>query len=210
MSEEKVKLPEKVSPIGMAKYAWLNKADTKFAKDGKGDFKVRVLIEDTEANRAWCAAVEAEGKAFAKAQGIKLKKTAKVPFIFPEDVDEDDFIPDPDTGKAAYDEDHRGKIWFETKSKFKPGLIDSKKQELPEDVLVMSGDKVRIKFALNPYEGLGSGINFRLKVAQLIEKNTTFSGERRVDTSGFDEVEDGYTANRSARDNDDEDGDEQF
>lgn len=210
MSKEKAKHPTFVTPIGIAKYAWLNKPDTKFAKDGDGDFKVRVLIEDTEENRAWCDKVIAAGVTFAKETGVKLKKNHKTPFVYPEDVDEDDFIPDEDTGKARYDEDHQGKIFFEIKSKYKPGLIDTANppQELPESVLVMSGDKVRVKFSPNPYEGLGSGINFRLRVVQLVEKNTTFSGGG-VDTSGFDPVEDGYVYEGGDKDRD-EDEEEDF
>lgn len=202
MSQGKPKAPHTVSPLGIFKYAWLNKPDTKFAKDGGGDFKVRVLIEDNADNRAWAEKVIEDAKAFARIAGVKLKKGHKTPFMFPEDFDEDDFIPDPETGKAAYDEDHKGKIVFECKSKYKPGLIDSHKQELPEDILVMSGDKGKVKVQLNPYDGLGSGISLRLKVAQLIEKNTTYSGGG-VDTSGFDD-EDGYTAPaRGAEDDDD-------
>lgn len=206
MSKEKPKAPIHVAPRGIAKYAWLNKADTKFSKDGAGDFKVRVLIEDTDENREWADRVIASGKEFAKTTGVKLKKGFKTAFTFPEDVDEDDFIPDTDTGKAKYDEDHKGRIFFELKSKFKPGLIDSAKNELPDDVVVMSGDVVRVKFRVNPYDGLGSGINYRLAVVQLIEKNTTYSGNGKTDTSGFDEEEGGYVCQRS----DDDDGNDDF
>lgn len=206
MSNKKPKGKTAVTPKGLSKYAWLNKPDNGF--DGKGDptFKARILIEDTEENREWCDSVIAKGKESAKEQKIKLRKNFKTPFNFPEDQDEDDFVPEEGKDKPRLDEDHKDKIFFEVKSKFKPALIDAMKSELPEDVLIMSGDIVRAKFELVPYEGLGSGLSFRVKTVQLIEKNTAFSGGG-ADTDGFDEEEDGYVA-KTNDDDEDEDDDE--
>ncbi len=198
---EKKKFPTLVTPLGIAKYAWLNKPDTKFSQKPEGEFKVRILIEDNEQGRAFCDKVIEAGKAFAKETDVKLKKTFHSPFIFPEDVDEDDFLPEEGKEKPKYDEDYRGKIFFDAKSVFKPGLIDAKKVELPENVYPMPGDKIKVKIAVSPYDGLGSGIALKLNVVQLIEKNTSFSG--KPNTDGFDE-EDGYEAPHR------EEGEEEF
>jgi hypothetical protein len=202
----KVKYSKFVSPIGIAKFAWLNKPDDKF---GKEEFKVRVVIEDNEANREWCEKVFEAGKAEAKKAGVKLKKAAKSPFNYPEDQDEDDYVAEEGKDHPKLDEDHQGAIFFEAKTQFQPGLIDSARQSLPDDVQIRGGDKIRVKIELNPYEGFGSGVSLRLKTAQLVEKNTSFSGGG-ADTDGFDDVEDGYVADQTSGDSEDGDEDEDF
>jgi len=194
MSNKKPKFQHPVSPIGIAKYCWVNNPDKGF--DGKNEpkYKTRIVIEDTEENRAWVENVLKVAQVEAKANDIKLKKVFKSPFQFPEDQDEEDFIPQAGKERPKLDEDHRGRIYFDAKSSFKPGLIDSARKELPEDVKIMSGDKIKIKVEVLPYDGLGSGVSLRLKVVQLIEKNTTYSGSGKPNVEGFDDVEGGYTA----------------
>lgn len=188
----KAKYTTFVSPIGIAKFAWLNKPDAGYDGKSTPQFKIRVLIEDTDENRAWCDSVVAQAAIDAKTNSVKLKKVFNVPFNYPEDQDEDDFVPAEGKERPKLDEDHRGRIFFDTKSQYKPAQIDTKRVALPEDVYIMSGDEVRVKFELFAYEGLGSGVSFRPKVAQLIAKNTSFSGGA-VNTDGFDDV-DGYEA----------------
>ncbi|MDO5647348.1 ssDNA-binding protein [Paracoccus sp. (in: a-proteobacteria)] len=208
MTEKKQRGTCLVTPTGIAKYAWLNKPDNGFNGKEEPAFKVRILLDDTDENRAWCDKVIETAKADARRMGVKLKKVHKIPFQFPEDQDEDDFIPQEGRERPRLDEDHKGRIFFETKSKFKPGLIDSARNALPEDVFIMSGDKARVKFEINPYEGLGSGISFRLRTAQLVEKNTSFSGGHGPDTDGFEDIEDGYVADQTTGGEDDDDEDE--
>ncbi len=195
-THKKLKFTRSVSPRGTFKFTWLDKPDNGY--DGKSEpkYKTRVLIEDTPENRAWANGVIETTLEEAKAQGVKLKKVFHNPFVFPEDVDEDDFIPAEGRDKPKYDEDHRGKIFFETKSSYRPSQIDASKDPLPEGVRIMSGDQGRVKIEPTAYEGLGSGISLRPVTVQLLAKNTSFSG--RADTDGFDE-EEGYTAAGSER-----------
>lgn len=193
MATKKEKGSTFVTPAGIAKYSWLTKPDSGFNGKEEPTFKTRIIIEDNDENRAWVEQVNEAAKADAKRMGVKLKKIFKTPFQLPEDQDEDDFVPQEGREKPRLDEDHQGAIFFELKSKFKPGLIDSLRQPLPEDVFIMSGDKIRAKFEIVPYEGLGSGISFRLRTAQLLEKNTSFS-QGGIDADGFDDYEDGYQA----------------
>lgn len=196
MADKKPVYSTYISPVGIAKFCWLDKPDKGFDAKSEPKFKVRVLIEDTPENRAKIEAVLATAQAEAKRDGVKIKKVFGNPFKFPEDQDEDDFIPAEGKDKAKLDEDHRGVIFFDCKTGYKPGLIDSLRENLPDDVKIMSGDKVKAKVAVNPYEGFGGGFSLQLKVVQLIEKNTTFS-RGKVNTDGFDDVEDGYVAEAS-------------
>lgn len=199
----KPKFSRLVSPVGIAKLAFVHDPSQPF--EGKGDpqFKIRVLLDDTEENRKWCDETFEQGKAEAKANKVKLKKAAKNPFNFPEDADEDDFIPEDGKDKPKFDEDYRDRIWFETKSKYQPGLIDTARQALPEGVKIFNNDDVRTKIELNPYEGFGSGLSLRLITVQLVNKNSSFT-PGQADTDGFGDVEDGYVA-PSGGDDEDED-----
>lgn len=192
MSTKKPKFSEPVSPIGTAQHAWINKPSAPYEGKGEPQYKCTILLEDDATSRAWAESCMATAFAEAKTAGIKLKKVHHNPFTFPEDVDEDDFLVDPSTGKSKLDESYRGKIYFTAKSQYQPGMIDTKRDPLPEDVRIMSGDSVRLKVQLNPYEGLGSGVSLRLITVQLVEKNTSFSGGG-VRTDGFDDI-DGYQA----------------
>lgn len=187
---KKFKYTRHVSPRGMFKYAWVNKPDS---YQGKEQFKVTHLMEDTEEVRAWCDKVMESAIEEAKKAGVKLKRKPASPFVYPEDIDEDDFVPEEGKDKPKYDEDYRGKIFFTTKTNFKPGAIDAHRQSLPDDVRIMSGDEGRVRVENNPYEGFGSGVSLRFVTIQLLEKNNTFSGEGYVDTDGFED-EDGYVA----------------
>lgn len=177
------------TPIGTAKYAWLRTPDTKFSTDGKGKYKLRILIDDNEENRAWANSLIEQCKEDAKLAGILLKKTSKLPIKFPEDIEPEEFEIPQGKERAAYDEDHKGKIFFEASSSFAPGLIDSAKVELPEEINIMSGDTIKAKIQGNPYDGLGGGVSLRLMMVQLVEKKTT-SGSSKTD--GFDVIEGGF------------------
>jgi len=203
----KPKYTQFVTPTGIAKYTYLAKPQDPYQGKGDPQFKVRILLDDTAENRAWIDKVVETGVAEAKKNGVKLKKVFQNPFKYPEDQDEDDFLPEEGKDHPKLDEDHKGRIFVEFKSKFKPGLIDSARATLPEDVKIYGGDTIRVKFELNPYEMQGSGLSLRLKVVQLIAKNTSYSGGG-VNTDGFDDVEGGYVSEPG--DDDEESGNEQF
>ena len=199
------KYSEYVTAVGMAKMSFLDKPSPPY--QGKGDpmYKTRILIEDTAENRAWCEGVIAKALEEAKKNGVKIKKVFHNPFIMPEDVDEDDFVAEEGKDYPKYDEDHVGKIFFEAKSKYQPGLIDAAKQSLPEGVRIFGGDTIREKIVAAPFvSGANTGITLRLITVQLIEKNAAFGGDRAPDTGGFDEVEGGYIAPAGSGDDEEE------
>lgn len=202
----KFKFSRPVSPPGIAKFIYDTKPQAPYKQGDKEYFKVRVLLDDTEENRGWCNKVIEQAKTEAKKAGVKVKKNCKTPFQFPEDQDEDDYVPEEGKDRPKLDEDHQGRIFFEAKSTFPPGRIDAKKNSLTDETRIMGGDIVRVKVQYNPYEGLGSGISFYFVTIQLIEKNTSFTGGG-VDDDGFDE-EDGFE--ESSEDNDYDDDDDEI
>lgn len=183
---KKVPLPSVVSPVGVAAYAWVNKPDTKFAKPGEnGKYKITLVLDDTEDNRSFLSKIEAAAREIAPQMDpvVKMKRVlTHTPWSLPEDDDPSD---------EKLKEEFKGKIRLTANSDFKPGQIDSNRQGLPEDIFVMSGDHVRIKAMVKPFDGLGGGISLKLKTVQLINKVHRAGG---VDTSGFDDIDDGYVA----------------
>jgi hypothetical protein len=191
---EKIKFTSFVSAAGIAKYAWLDKPDPYQLEKGKTEFKLRILLDDNEETRAWVNKVLTTAKADAAKAGVKLKKVWHNPFKMPEDQDEDDYVPAEGKDKPRLDADHQGRIFFEAKTGFVPALLGLEKDEkgnliaLAENVRIMSGDRVKVKFTLNPYEGLGSGVSFRLNAVQLVKKASNFvAGTFAADEFGSDE-----------------------
>ncbi len=183
MAEDKkrYKYPSFVTGMAMAKYAWLDKWDPYQLKQGKEEHKLRTLLVDNEENRAFVKKVLDATVEHAPKGGIKLKKAWKNPFKFPEDLDEDDFVVQEGKDKPKFDEDHVGKIFFEAKTGYPVAMLSTEKDEkgnliaLAEGVKIMSGDFIKTKFTINPYDGLGSGVGFRLNAVQLIKKNSNFT-----------------------------------
>lgn len=179
---------------GMAKYAWLDKPDPYQMDKGKEQYKLRMLLDDDDTMREQIALIMSTGIKEAKLASVKLKKVVANPFKFPEDMDEDDYVVQEGYEKPKLDEDHKDRIWVEVKTSFKPAMIGTAKNEkgeyeaLPDNVKIMSGDIVRIKVMVNPYEGFGGGISLRLVTAQLVKKSSNFT--QGADTRGFDDFDD--------------------
>lgn len=93
-----------------------------------------------------------------------------------------------------------GKTWDR-----KPLVIDSKKKEMPTDVAVWGGSKIRVQAEIDEWEFSGKkGISLRPMVVQVLELVT---GGDRNDLSAFDE-EDGFETDSDlgAFDNEDSSG----
>jgi len=203
-AKKKPQFPTVYTPAGVGKYMWLTKPDNYL---GEEQFKARILLNDNEANRAWVEAQIELAKKVASANEIRLKKNFKTPFQFPEDQDEDDFVPQEGKDKPKLDEDHRGKIFFSVKSSYRPAVIGTVKNEkgefseLPDGTLAMSGDEIRLKLQLVPYDGLGSGLSYRLQGCQLLAKRSGFKGSVG---GGWDELPEGYGEESQTEGHDDD------
>lgn len=211
MAGKKPKFLLHVSPVGTAAYAWVNKPDTKFKAEG--EFKLTLLIPKGEQADAMIEAYtqkaiqgakdnpETEGMVgFLKAQ---KKGGINLPWA---DGDE---MADEAAEEGKDKEQFRGFMVFTYKTGFKPNSFDAKRQPLPENVFVMSGDSVRVSCVVKPYKTpTVTGIKLQMKGVQLITKAQRGGG------CDFDEYEDGFNAseyeapNKSNTDADDEDGED--
>ena len=94
-----------VTPKGVAAYPYLTRAD--YAYNVEGIYKTKLRVDEADAKE-----LMADIKALIVEEFGSNAKAAKLPFK-----------KDPDTGM----------IEFNTKSKFKPKLMDSKGSVIPED-----------------------------------------------------------------------------
>jgi hypothetical protein len=202
MAEKKKQYIKVVIGPGVAAYSWLQKPDTGH-KYSDNKYKVTVVTDgdyDT-------SDLEAKAKEAAKLHWGKVPEDLKL-FI----VNGDD-VADNAKNKDKDKEEFRGKLLFTAKSKFQPGFVDAKRNELPEGVEVKAGDLIKVSALLYPYEQedemiekVGNkkvktkvttyGISLQLRNVQLLEKRN--NGGSAADD--FDN-EDGYEG-AAADDND--------
>lgn len=165
------------TPVGVAKWAWVSKADTKF--NSEGEFKV-TLVLDKDAAEPLIETIEKELKEFysgLKAQGKKRIKEASKPYG--EEVDDEG---DP-TGNVEFK--------FKSKAKFVPRIpiFDSVGKPMT-GVELWSGSRIKVNTTLAPYSaGIGEGMAMRLNAVQVIDLVQGSNGS--AEGYGFGE-EDGY------------------
>jgi hypothetical protein len=165
------------TPVGVAKWAWVSKADTKFNADG--DYKVTLVLDKNTAEPL-IKTVEKELKEFysgLKSQGKKKIKEASRPYG--EEVDDEG---DP-TGNVEFK--------FKSKAKYVPRIpvFDAAGKPMT-GVDVWSGSKIKVNTTLATYEaGIGAGVTMRLNAVQVID--LVRGNDGTAEGFGFDE-EDGY------------------
>lgn len=165
------------TPVGVAKWAWVSKADTKF--NSEGEFKV-TLVLDKDSAEPLIETIEKELKEFysgLKAQGKKKIKEASKPYG--EEVDDEG---DP-TGNVEFK--------FKSKAKFVPRIpiFDSVGKPMT-GVELWSGSRIKVNTTLAPYSaGIGEGMAMRLNAVQVIDLVRGSNGS--AEGYGFGE-EDGY------------------
>ena len=165
------------TPVCVAKWAWVSKADTKF--NSEGEFKV-TLVLDKDSAEPLIETIEKELKEFysgLKAQGKKRIKEASKPYG--EEVDDEG---DP-TGNVEFK--------FKSKAKFVPRIpiFDSVGKPMT-GVELWSGSRIKVNTTLAPYSaGIGEGMAMRLNAVQVIDLVQGSNGS--AEGYGFGE-EDGY------------------
>ena len=184
------------SPVGIAKYPWLNKPDTKF--DPQGVFRVSLLLDPKE-HKEFLERLDAMvDQSVAEAKKELQKKR-------PQDVAK--LIEKPAYEKE-YDSEGVETGMVEVKFKMKhiintkngdmvltPDIFDAKGKVIDRsEVKIFGGSKLRINFTPNPYYMASTkmaGVSMQLNAVQVIEL-----AERGADSSfyGFGEVEDGFDA----------------
>ena len=172
-----------VTPQGVLVYPHLNKADTKFDKNGV--FKSGLRLEK-DSSENLIKQIDEAIELNAANETEKRKKSVKV-------------APPP------YSEDEEGNIVFNFKLKAsgvrangvqwsqKPVLYDSKGNVFdPKDKIVWGGTTAKIAFQIAPYHvgSIGAGVSLRLKAVQILNLVT---GGNDSTSFGFKE-ESGFVA----------------
>ena len=205
---KKIKPIKAITPIGTFKFAWLNKADTKFNPAGEYKTDLMVdeslmedLIEKAENLRdTFFDAKVAELKEAGK--GATAKKVTKLA-VFAEDEDPETGEP---TGKIRVRAKLKAHVEMPGGTSFtqKPELKDAKGNPLPVEVKIFSGSTGRLGLEIVPYFSAKDkqvGISCRLKVAQVkeIKQSSSFDmgamegGQSFGDSGDFGEMTDAPT-----------------
>jgi len=178
MSGEEKK-ERKVTPIGEAKWAHLDKPKAPFEGKGNPKYQIDVVFDpNDEAWKKWAGEVLAHLKSLPeqtnKKTGEKMLRQSPLKKEFGRD--------DMATGRYY--------VTFKTSDKFKPKVFDKFGKELPEGTLVGNGSKVRVSYLENDFEAFGGGINFYLNAVQVIE--LVEYGIHSASSFGFDVEEEPF------------------
>ena len=80
-------------------------------------------------------------------------------------------------GDLSDKEQYAGRVYMKLASLNAPTLLDAKNNELPPNVLIMSGDTIRVSGAAKGYDGqMGEGVTLYLDMVKLISKNNGGAG----------------------------------
>jgi len=195
----KQKLPIEVSVVGTAAYAWLDKPDVKFAKAGEaGKYKLTLVVDKTKVE-GLKARINGGSEVITGTEWIsRMLRAHKDAGGDPSNAPiKDGDKPVGKGGQAkAVNEEFVGKWLVNFKSGFKPQAIDTKKVDLPENIIIMSGDEVKVAFRPNLFDG---GCNLYMNAVMLIAKNA--GGSSGGGGAGaFGDDEEGYVADASTTD----------
>lgn len=197
MAQDK-KLPIEVSPSGIASYAkWLYEKDTKFADDPeKAKYSVTVLFpKDAPMGKARLGNGEdvVEGDEWL----------AHLRELHEQNNGDDSNCPVKD-GDNQLDKrgkpkkgDKIAKAWLghwvvQFKTGYPPQIVDTKKNDLPDNVKVWGGDVIKVAYRPFAYD---EGISLRMNAVMLVEKRAQTGG-----ADAFGDDEEGYVADKTAKD----------
>ena len=176
------------TPAAYAAYAWLDKPDSgqQYSDD---KFKVTAVFDkDTDLSDIEKTLITEARK---KWPGIK-PADLKLPFIDGDDKGKDEFA---------------GKVLLTMKSKFRPQRVDAKRNALPDNVKIFSGDVIKCAGSVYCYESTEKvkeggktrtvtvrGVTLQLKAVQLIEKRNGGSNAADLfeEEEGFEAEEGGF------------------
>ena len=164
----KEKKERKVTPIGEAKWVYLQTPKPAFTdpKTGKakGEPKYQIDVVFDPKDPSW--------NAWAKNLSEAVKKVGTQSPIKKEYNQNDE-----PTGRYY--------VTFKTSDKFKPSVFDKHGKTLT-DIKIGNGSKVRVSYLENEYEAFGGGINLYLNAVQIYE--LVEFGEYTADSYGFDVI----------------------
>lgn len=160
---EKEKRERKLTPIGEAKWAHLDKPKAPYQGKGEPKYQLDVIFDPTTP----------EWNKWAKSLVEAVKKAGK---------------QSPIKKELDANDEHTGRYYctFKTSDKFQPKIFD-KHGKILEGVKIGNGSKIKISYMENVYEAFGGGINLYLNAVQVIE--LVEFGSYTAESYGFD-VED--------------------
>lgn len=157
MAEEKKKHERLVTPVGIAKWAHVNKPKEGYKKNDKPKYQIDVVFHPDDPEwRAWAGGLMDKVKALPVQKDENTGETAKHKSPIKRELDEDD----KPTGRFF--------VTFKTGEQYKPGVFD-KAGEPMVDVLIGNGSKVRVNYSPAEYDGFGGGITLYLNAVQVVE-----------------------------------------
>lgn len=191
------KAPLEVTVKGVAAYAWLYKKDMKFAKgddDGKHKLSIVVKKEDLDdlIGGLEGGTVPIKGNEW-KAHVLNMHEQAGGDDSNAPIKDGDNQLGKNGKPKSDPNKDFFGSWLINLKTGYKPQLVDTKKGNLPADVLIMSGDVVKAVYRPYVFDG---GVSLRLNAVMLIEKNNDGFNS----AGAFGDDEEGFVAEKSDTD----------
>lgn len=178
MSTKKSLYVNFATTAGTSHFAWLNKPDTG-SEYSDGKYKVTVAFQKDDAviKTIKSAIKDAAQREFGD----------KIPASFHNPLKD---------GDASGKEQYAGMYFMTMKSTRQPTLVDAKNFELPKNIIIMSGDTVRVAGAAKAYNGAQKGVSLYLDMVKLIAKNNAGSAGPATATSVFGD-DDGFTAAES-------------
>lgn len=193
MSKEKQKRVTITTPIGVAKYCWLNKPNTKF-KPEAGEFSVDLILPADKAKplieRFTQLATEAKAELSKTDKKIE-KYTISLPFRMEEDDDGNE------TGNVVFKFTQAAKITKKDGSvmDIRVGIFDAKGNKAV-GLSIGRGTKMKVAVDVGKQWAMPAtklvGVKYYLKAVQIIDL-VEFKGEMDAEACGFGE-EDGFTA----------------
>ena len=160
---------------GTAHFSWLAKPDTGSEySDGKYKVTVAFQNDDPMVDKLKAVVKDAAQREF----GDKLPANFHNPLK---------------SGDASGKEQYAGMVFFTMKSTRQPTMVDSKNVALPSNVIIMSGDTIRVAGAAKAYNGAQKGVSLYLDMCKLIAKNNGGGAGPATAMSVFGDDE-GYVA----------------
>jgi hypothetical protein len=151
------------TPIGTAKYPWLNDPDTRFNPDGEYRVELVVSAEDGAPLRE--SMISMRDKAMAEYKKAGGGKGVKACAAFPVVENEDGTFSIKAKLKAKV-ATKSGRSWEQ-----RPILFDSRGTPIKGDVRIGSGSRLRLSVEAAPFNApaIGVGLTLRLRGVQVIE-----------------------------------------
>lgn len=193
---DKKKRPTFTTPVGVGRYMWVRKPDTKF--NAEGTYKVDLILEGKDAEKLKERIDGLIDEAWdEKTDGLGAAKVKKLSRACPYEAEEDD--DGNETGRTIFKFKQNAVIKMKdgSKKKVKIAVFDAKGK--PTEANPYSGSSVAVSFSTRPYLMESTkmvGITMDLLAVQIIE--LVSGGSRDGADYGFETHDDGF-------DEDDED-----